>query len=462
MGCPRLHTGSEALLWSDEACVWSTNATEYRQLQLGAYLNEEGSGSAWPLYGLLVAYPLTSIAQQSCSGLVQRMLSRQAFLRAAVVDAFSLLPMMLVFGSCSFRAFALFGPQLLALWRRPSQSSAQSEERLFSESEGRLRFLAEYRAFVMISTCIVILAVDFAAVYPREHAKTETFGYALMDLGTGCIVVATAVSVRSTNALSVVSVLRKLWPVFALGALRGALLWQLDYHVPVSEYGVHWNFFFTVAIVALVSSLLQLTAMQSVLAGSSLAIFYQLFLSMGGNNFLLLAPRLTLFSANREGILGCLGYLSLHWLGTGLGSLLRDRSASARLTVLRLLAISFSGGFSTYLLSLAGIAVSRRLCNLPYVLHILSLNAWVLAWLALTDLAADRPRPPLSLTLAAVSESMLAVFLFANLLTGVVNLTLQPLLLPQSPAFLALACYYLSWSVPCALLRTKGRKLKCW
>lgn len=95
------------------------------------------------------------------------------------------------------------------------------------------------------------------------------------------------------------------------------------------------------AIVALVSSLLQLTAMQSVLAGSSLAIFYQLFLSMGGNDFLLLAPRLTLFSANREGIFGCLGYLSLHWLGTGLGSLLRDRSASARLTVLRLLAISF-------------------------------------------------------------------------------------------------------------------------
>ncbi|CAE7231788.1 unnamed protein product, partial [Symbiodinium microadriaticum] len=36
-----------------------------------------------------------------------------------------------------------------------------------------------------------------------------------------------------------------------------------------------------------------------------------------------------------------------------------------------------SGGFSTYLLSLAGIAVSRRLCNLPYVLHILSLNACV-------------------------------------------------------------------------------------
>lgn len=172
------------------------------------------------------------------------------------------------------------------------------------------------------------------------------------------------------------------------------------------------------AIVALVSSLLQLTAMQSVLAGSSLAIFYQLFLSMGGNDFLLLAPRLTLFSANREGIFGCLGYLSLHWLGTGLGSLLRDRSASARLTVLRLLAISFSGGSSTYLLSLAGIAVSRRLCNLPYVLHILSLNAWVLAWLAFADLAADRPRPPLSLTLAAVSESMLAVFLFANLLTG--------------------------------------------
>jgi len=486
-GCPRLGpeaAAPQALLWSEEACVWRTNATEYRDLQLAAYFNEFGSGSAWPLYGLLLVYPLTSMAQQSCSGLVQRMLSQHAFLGAAVLDAFSLLPMALVFGSASFRAFALFGPQLALRSLKSLKEARGRAERteaeaqaaqaaqgpqIFSEAEGRLRFLAEYRAFVMISTCVVILAVDFAALYPREHAKTETFGYALMDLGTGCIVVATAVSVRSRRApertlwaLRVVSVLRKLWPALALGALRGALLWQLDYHVPVSEYGVHWNFFFTVAIIALVSSLLELTAMQSVLAGSSVAMAYQLFLSMGGNDFLLLAPRLTLFSANREGILGCLGYLSLHWLGIGLGSLLRDRSVSARLTVLRLLAISFSGGLLTYLLSLAGIAVSRRLCNLPYVLHILSLNAWVLAWLAFADLAAEHPRPPLSLTLAAVSESMLAVFLFANLLTGVVNLTMQPLLLPQAAAFLALACYYLSWSVPCALLRSKGRKLKCW
>lgn len=38
-------------------------------------------------------------------------------------------------------------------------------------------------------------------------------------------------------------------PLIFLGVGRYFLLKSLDYHVPIQEYGVHWNFFFTLAVV---------------------------------------------------------------------------------------------------------------------------------------------------------------------------------------------------------------------
>lgn len=47
--------------------------------------------------------------------------------------------------------------------------------------------LCAYRAALTLLTCFSILAVDFN-VFPRHHAKTESFGVSLMDLGTGSVV----------------------------------------------------------------------------------------------------------------------------------------------------------------------------------------------------------------------------------------------------------------------------------
>ena len=102
------------------------------------------------------------------------------------------------------------------------------------------------------------------------------------------------------------------------------------------------------------------------------------------------------------------------------------------------------------------------MCNLPYVLFILSLNCWVLALLACVDLLAGRPRTPMSPSLAGVQDSMLPVFLLANLLTGAVNVAFQPLMVPFWPAIAVMWIYSLLWSVPAALLRLKKTKLKFW
>ncbi|CAE8635026.1 unnamed protein product [Polarella glacialis] len=203
--------------------------------------------------------------------------------------------------------------------------------------------------------------------------------------------------------------------------------------------------------------------MASLIAGVATLSGYQLFLSsLGGADFILHAPRVDLFSANREGALSCAGFLSLHWLSVALGSLLRPGVRPAAQTTALLLLAALVSAAATALMESMGLRVSRRMCNLPYVTFAISVNAWVLALLAFLDLWAGRPRARMSLTLGGIQDSMLAAFLAANIFTGAVNVSLQPLLVPFWPALAIMALYCLCWSVPFAVLNSCGRDLKFW
>lgn len=470
-------------------------ADQYRRLQEVAYVNHEGAG-IFSTCALMLIYPATVCFQQLFADATWKRLGPRVATFLADFGA-SVLPLTIAFSMphTAWLAMAtlLVASAALAALRAGSMTRLLSLMRIEAQApsvlrkEGaytpafthidaagkKLRFIAEYRAVVMLTTCIVILAVDFPSVFPRAHAKTEEYGFSLMDLGTGCIVCASAICSRAARGMAEQghrsgALLRKLlslWPLLAVGFVRLVVLQGIDYHVPTSEYGVHWNFFFTIAVVATVSTAMDWGPKASAAAGGALLFAYQLYLSVGGGaEYILHAPRRGLFSANREGILGCLGYLGIHWLSVGLGSLCTPPCSTQDAHALprRLLLLAALGVGVAQVLDVWGMRASHRMCNLPYAALVLGVDALVLGLLAALDLYWPWPRRPMPHVYGGVQDSMLAAFMAANLLTGAVNVTMQPLLMPAWAALLVLAGHSFALSVPLCLLHARGKALKFW
>lgn len=197
-------------------------------------------------------------------------------------------------------------------------------------------FITTYRGAMMIVTCCSILAVDFP-VFPRRFAKTESFGTSLMDMGVGSFVFAAGIvaarqllkeEITGTPSFNdrMKTALRHSVPLLILGLIR---LWSvkgLDYAEHVSEYGVHWNFFFTLGLLpilfAISQPVLRYTPSYGLLA-FILAICYELllFLPQGMKAYIILSERKPgdWMSQNREGVFSLFGYFCIFLAGIGIG-----------------------------------------------------------------------------------------------------------------------------------------------
>ena len=112
----------------------------------------------------------------------------------------------------------------------------------------------------------------------------------------------------------------------------------------------------------------------------------------------------------------------------------------AWLWVLKLLVIA-AILWTAFLAVLKGVQpVSRRACNMSYVLLSLSTN-WMMLLLFLFGSLVSLTVDPLDL-LAACSQNMLPLFLVANLLTGAVNLSVNSLTVPDNRA-VCIVCAYM-------------------
>ncbi|RKF63068.1 GPI-anchored wall transfer protein 1 [Erysiphe neolycopersici] len=354
-------------------------------------------------------------------------------------------------------------------------------------------FLTTYRGCMLVITCISILAVDFH-VFPRRFAKVETWGTSLMDVGVGSFVFSTGIVAARPLLLDqgeagssktmlrgrLLQAGRNSLPLLLLGLIRLWSVKELDYAEHVSEYGVHWNFFFTLGFlppfVTLFQSAFKYLPSYSILA-LILGAAYQASLDFTNlKTFILSGPRNNLLSMNREGIFSFVGYLAIFLMGqeTGLYVLPRrllPKCFSAWQQRRRLLLCLGGMSLTWALLFMATtnriyglkITVSRRLANLPYIIWIAAFNTsqltvfclietiffpsvWKLSENATLLEEEEIYQNATSGVLEAYNRNGLAVFLLANLLTGVVNLSISTLYCSDLKSMVILVLYAASIS----------------
>lgn len=329
-----------------------------------------------------------------------------------------------------------------------------------------------YRGGMIVITCAAILAVDFK-IFPRRFAKVENWGTSLMDLGVGSFVFsAGTVSARSVLKAQLSGTIPSLvtrlktsvrhsMPLLALGLIRLYSVKGMDYAEHVTEYGVHWNFFFTLGFLppflAVCHSAFAMVRSYEVLA-LLVGVAYEAVLDFTRlKAYIFTAPRDNILSQNREGIFSLFGYLAIFLTGhaAGMYMLPRESTPTSNATVLS------RAGFSQFRKSVVGklaawsviwsvltvfalsyhgcnLQVSRRLANLPYVLWVAAFNCSHLTICCLieqfcfpdlyksddAETEQKRCKAATSRLLYAFNRNGLPLFLLANLLTGAVNMSL--------------------------------------
>ena len=350
-------------------------------------------------------------------------------------------------------------PALCYFWR---DSYAERRARLLGANElsaarAQPAFLSAWRSSLLLTTCVCILAVDFRA-FPRRFGKTETYGVSPMDGGVGGFVLSAGLVAPHARAVLGARSASGGWRAFVRRAKRVALTTALgvarllstravNYQHHTSEYGAHWNFFFTLAAIQALSLAVPVGACVGarctpLYAGLGLAFVFQALLSYGGLSAAVLSEERgpSFVAQNREGLCSTIGLLALYWVGAGIGQRIyrpratAERRAERELLGALLASVLIAWGAGEYVEP-----PSRRLANLAYC-------AWVLAvalliMLALRFVEAQRgTREPPRLA-AAASTSSLPLFLFANVLTGACNLCVDTLAVGSGAAFAVLVAY---------------------
>lgn len=356
-------------------------------------------------------------------------------------------------------------------------------------------FLTVHRATIYIQTAIAILAVDFP-IFPRRYCKTEVGGYGWMDLGAASFIIiagwsSSSSSFSSDSAASsstiATSMMKKAvikcTPLFILGIIRLISIKGMEYQEHVSEYGVHWNFFFTLCCVEGSMVLwrfvkkkchfLSLTKLPwDGIVAVFLMILYQLYLSIGGGQeFIENGPRqcssdgddstttawslslCSAFVANREGILGIIGYLSLRLLSESMAryciwpKVIEPKTVTT-LRQWRLLLSSVAFWAAHYFLtSLLGVPNSRRSTNVPFILWSLAQNTSVLCLIHFAMTSSSRSEPLLQHApriFNSVNRFGLPVFFVSNILTGLVNLLVDTIHSSNEKAMVVLTIYLMA------------------
>ncbi|XP_060769288.1 phosphatidylinositol-glycan biosynthesis class W protein [Neoarius graeffei] len=364
-------------------------------------------------------------------------------------------------------------------------------------------FVTAFRVLVNVKTAISILAVDFS-VFPRRYAKTETYGTGVMDFGVGAYVMANAMvcpeargkKVQGSKLSHLAKQLFSVWPLVVLGFVRLASVKSSGYHEHVTEYGLHWNFFFTLAIVRVVAS--------AILAMFPINISWLLSLLISGAYQVVLettdlkrfltqnAERSSFVQANKEGIFSVVGYVAVYMAGVQVGVYLMQTRTLVKdwIRVLwKLLLGSFGLWVALHACQTHIEPVSRRMANLPFCLWTIAQSLFFLSCLGLADIALlfakvvsnfsavsaswnprrhseteqkIRSKLDALCLIQSVSRNQLLFFLLANVMTGLTNILVDTLKSNDFFAVCVLLSYMFINSLIIFILHVNNITIKFW
>lgn len=361
-----------------------------------------------------------------------------------------------------------------------------------------------FRVFVNVKTAISILAVDFA-VFPRRYAKTETYGTGVMDFGVGAYIFANALvcpEARGKNFSGsrlnyVKKQLLSVWPLVFLGMGRLVSVKMTGYHEHVTEYGVHWNFFFTLAIVRVVVSLLLavLPARHSWVYAVLISGLYQLVLETSElKDFILYSSDRDkdFLHANKEGIFSVVGYVAIYIAGVQVGLyVMKPRSLVQQWfkVFFDLLLASFVLFAALWACQTLIEPVSRCLANLSFCIWSVAQSLLFLSCIGIADMVllfskrssgchfvpsswnlckkqsdSEKKRAEMEglCLVQAVSRNQLLFFLLANVMTGLTNSVVNTLSCSHLFSVCVLLLYMFMNCFVIHLLHVCGITIKFW
>eukprot|EP01117_Protostelium_nocturnum_P001103 TRINITY_DN1142_c0_g1_i13.p1 TRINITY_DN1142_c0_g1~~TRINITY_DN1142_c0_g1_i13.p1 ORF type:complete len:292 (+),score=39.32 TRINITY_DN1142_c0_g1_i13:689-1564(+) len=291
-----------------------------------------------------------------------------------------------------------------------------------------------------------------------------------MDVGVGSFLFASSLTSKQTLAVNsrlktIQKTLSSTSPLLIVGFIRLLGVKATDYQEHVSEYGVHWNFFFTLASVSILFSLLQIVKHEiNIVLGIFMLIAYQFSLSKFGlSSYLQNNDRSNLLNQNKEGIFSLFGYTALFLFGREIG---RAIFSNKERDLANWKWMSVKMGLGSCITLLLGLLshyyieqTSRRMVNMAYVLTTLSMNLLLLSCLLLISICTPSTE---NVVLVSINHNGLAMFMLANLLTGAINLSIKTLYCGSLLSFsINLAYIFLLCGVAVVLYR-KRILIKFW
>lgn len=433
------------------------------------YLNREGSSFLEP-YALITLWPISRLLW--C---IIKLYSLRFFNKAPVLVEFIILflPFTLAITLLQNYVYHLVIGLTLITWTLLLRLLISGEPLLRLISDKKVSnsleprgLLASLLATLMLSVTVCILSVDFP-IFPRRAAKTFDYGFSIMDAGVGAFIAFSgAVSPEAKHAVEssketklglVGKTLSSSVPLILLSCLRLFLIKHSGYREITEEYGSHLNFFAVLAAVKLISCFVYLCIGRRIklnYVGIALIVLYQLFLNYYAmENIVDNGYRDNFFTANKEGFLSMIGLTGYHLIYTRLPLIIDAASKTHKRygitqTLKALLRLACPAIVGLLVMHNYVQPSSRRISNAAYicwsacmVIFLLGCEVTVNSAIAALQRRYHNVDDFGSKIYTAFSQNAMPMFLLANVLTGVANLSVNLNTLSVVPCLLTVTIY---------------------